>query len=116
MINQRRHRRVPITGTVTLTFKDKGELRSIQALPCSISLQGLGVYADEPIKDDTSISVSIQFLSFDGMKTESLEGRVVYNRNIGDIDFMGIQFQEEITSENHYLLYEHMQKIIASDK
>jgi c-di-GMP-binding flagellar brake protein YcgR len=116
MINHRRHKRVPITGTVTLTFKDKNEFRSIQALLCSISLGGIGLYADEPIEDDTSISITINFLSFDGIKTESIEGRVVYSRNIGDIDFMGIQFKEEINSENQNLLYEHMQKILASDK
>jgi hypothetical protein len=116
MINQRRHKRIPITGTVTLKFEDKGEFRSIQSLPGSISLAGLGLYADDPIGDDTRVSITVNFISFDGIKTDSIDGLVVYNRNIGGMYFIGIQFKEEINPDNQPLLYEHIHKILASDK
>jgi c-di-GMP-binding flagellar brake protein YcgR len=116
MINQRRHKRVPITGTATLKFEDKGEFRSIQALLGSISLGGIGLYADDPIEDDTGVSITINFISVDGIKTDSIEGCVVYNKNIGGIYFMGIQFNKKINSENQPALYKHIQKILTWDK
>jgi hypothetical protein len=116
MINQRRHKRVPITGTATLKFEDKGEIRSIQALPSSISLGGIGLYADDPIADDTDLSITINFISFDGIKTDSIKGCMKYSKNMGGIHFMGIQFNEEINPENHTVLYEHIRIILALDK
>ena len=113
MLNQRRHKRVPITGTATLKFEDTGEFRSIQALPGSISLGGIGLYADDPIEDDTDVSITVNFISVDGIKTDSIEGCVVYNKNIGRICFMGIQFNRELNPENQPALYEHIQKILT---
>jgi c-di-GMP-binding flagellar brake protein YcgR len=116
MINQRRHKRVPITGTATLKFEDKGEFRSVQALPCSISIGGIGLYADDRIEDDTSVSITINFISLEDIKTDSIEGFVVYSKNMGGIHFMGIQFNEEVNPENQPALYEHIQKILTWDK
>jgi hypothetical protein len=116
MINHRRHKRVPIMGTVTLKYKDKGDFRSMLALPGSISLKGLGLYVDDLIEDDTNVSTTINFMSFEGIKPVSIEASVVYSKNIGSLYFMGIQFKEEINSEKHYLLHEHMQKILALNK
>ena len=116
MINQRRHKRVPITGTATLKFEDKGEIKSIQTMTVNISLGGIGLYSDDPIEDDTDVSITINFISVDGIKTDSIEGCVVYNKNIGGIYFMGIQFNKELNSENQPALYEHIQKILIWDK
>ena len=99
MINQRKHKRIPITGTAILKFEDKGEFRSIQALPGSISLGGIGLYADDRIKDDTRLLITINFISLEDIKTDSIEGYVVYSKNMGGIHFRGIQFNEEINPE-----------------
>lgn len=113
MINQRRHKRVPITGNATLKFEDKGEIKSIQSLPGSISLGGIGLYSDDPIEDNTDVSITINFMSLDGIKTDFIEGCVVYNKNIGEICFLGIQFNKELNPENQPALYEHIQKILT---
>jgi c-di-GMP-binding flagellar brake protein YcgR len=116
MINQRRHKRVPITGTVTLKFKDKGEFRLIQAVPGSISLGGIGLYADDQIEDETDVLITINFISLEDIKTDSIEGCVVYSKNMGGIHFMGIRFNEEVNPENHTALYEYILKILTWDK
>jgi len=69
------------------------------------------LYADDPIEDDTGVSITVHFISSDDMKTDSIDGIVVYTKNIGDIYFMGIQFNKEITPEFQPALYEHIQKI-----
>jgi len=100
-------------GTVTLKFKDQGNLRSIGALPGSISMEGIGLYVDDPIKADTNVSMIINFMSFNGIKPYSIEASVVHSKNIGSMYFIGIRFKEKISFENHGLLYEHMQKSLA---
>jgi c-di-GMP-binding flagellar brake protein YcgR len=116
MINQRRHKRVPITGTVALKFEDKGEFRLIQAVPGSISLGGIGLYADDRIEDETGVLITINFISLEDIKTDSIEGCVVHSKNMGGIHFMGIQFNEEVNPENHTALYEYIRKILTWDK
>jgi c-di-GMP-binding flagellar brake protein YcgR len=113
MITKREHKRVPITGSAVLKFEYKGEIRSIQAMTGSISLGGIGLYADDRIEDDTNVSIAISFIAVDGVKTDSIEGCAVYNKNIANMYFMGIQFNEEINSEKQPSLYEHIQKILT---
>lgn len=73
-----------------------------------ISSGGIGLYADNPIEIDTNVSITINFISADGIKTDSIEGCVVYNKDMGNIYFIGIQFNEEINPENQPALYEHI--------
>ena len=112
MPNKRQHKRIPITGTATLKIENKGEFLSIQTSPGSIALGGIGLYSDDPIETDTNVSILINFISIDGIRTASIEGCVIFTRNIGGIYFMGIEFNEEINPENQPALYEHIQKIL----
>lgn len=116
MTNRREHKRVPITGIATLKFENKGKIQSIQALPGSISLGGIGLYSDDPIEIDTNVLLTINFISIDGVKNDSIEGHVIHYKNIGGTYFMGIQFNEEINSKNQPSLYEYLQKILTWDK
>ncbi len=113
MINKRQHKRIPITGTATLKFENKGEFLSIQTIPGSISVGGIGLYSDDPIEIDTNVSITINFISIDGIRNDSIEGCVIYTKNIGGIYFMGIEFNEEINPKNQPLLYDHIQKILT---
>ncbi len=109
MTSKREHKRVPITGSAVLKFEHKGEMQSIQAMTGSISLGGIGLYADDRIEDDTNVSIAVSFMSVDGIKTDSIEGCAIYNKNIENMYFMGIQFNEEINSEKQPSLYKHIQ-------
>jgi len=66
---------------------------------------------------ETNVSITtINFISIDGIKTDSIEGCIVYNKDIGNIYFMGIELNEEINPEKQPSLYKHIQKILTWDK
>ena len=68
------------------------------------------------IKDDTVVLITVNFISIEDIKTDSIGGYVVYSKNMGGIHFMGIQFNKEINPENQPALYEHIRKILTWDK
>ena len=116
MTNQRKHERFAITGIATLQFEDKGETKTTQATLSTISSEGIGLYTNSPIKVNQDVSLTINFISEDGMKSNSIKGSVIYNRDLGNRYFIGIQFNEDIHSKNQPLLYAHLQKIINWNK
>ena len=116
MINSRRHKRIIVSGSATLEFKKKGEIQSIQTLIANISLQGIGLYSYSSIKAGTSVSITTHFISLDGgLKTDSIEGRVISYRKIGKTHFLGIQFDEKINAQNQPSLFKHLQNILQTD-
>jgi c-di-GMP-binding flagellar brake protein YcgR len=116
MTNRRRHKRIIISGSAILEFKNKGEIQSIQALIANISLRGIGLCSYSSIKVEISVSITINFISLDsGIKTDSIEGRVINIRRIGGTHFIGIQFDEEINTQNQPSLFKHLQNILPTD-
>ena len=88
MISRRQYKRIIISGSATLEFKN---IHSIQTLIANISLRGIGLYSYSSIKVETSVSITINFISSDGvLKTDSIEGRVINSRKIGNAHFLGI--------------------------
>jgi c-di-GMP-binding flagellar brake protein YcgR len=113
MISKRQYKRIIISGSATLEFNN---IHSIQTLIANISLRGIGLYSYSSIKVETSVSITINFISSDGgLKTDSIEGRVINNRKIGNTHFLGIQFDEEINAQNQPLLFKHIQNILSTD-
>jgi len=113
---KRKHKRFPITGTATLQFEDEGKRRTIPAVLNSISTVGMGLYANNPIEANKQVSVRISFISIDGIEDIVIEGSVVFSRDIGNIHFVGIQFNEYVNPKNHPVLFKHIQTILAFDK
>ena len=75
------------------------------------------MYSDEPIEIDRTVSITIDFISADGIiKTESLEGSVVYNKKIGEMFFMGVQFLEEVSPAGQPALHAHLKKVLSWDQ
>jgi c-di-GMP-binding flagellar brake protein YcgR len=113
MINRRRSKRIIISGSATVKFKKKSEIKSIQTLIANISLRGIGLYSYSSIKAGTSVSVTTHFISLDGgLKTDSIEGRIVSNRKIRNTHFLGIQFNEKINTQSQPSLFKHLQNIL----
>jgi len=116
MITKRKHKRITIAGSATLDFKKRGETQSIQTLIAKSSLRGIGLYSYSSIKAETSVSVSTNFISVDGgLKSDSIEGRVVSNTKIGKTHFLGVQFHEEINALNQPSLFKHLQNSLPTD-
>jgi hypothetical protein len=113
MISKRQYKRIIISGSATLEFNN---IHSIQTLIANISLRGIGLYSYSSIKVETNVSITIIFISSDGvLKTDSIEGRVVSNRKIGKTHFLGVQFNEEINAQNQPLLFKQINNIISTD-
>ena len=101
----------------TLQFEDQGEIKTSQGKLGSISYVGMGLYADNPIKANKKVLITMNFISIGGgIKDSAIEGRVLYNREIGKIYFVGIEFNEAVNPKNQPLLYKHIQNIYTFDK
>ena len=111
MINKRKYTRMPLTGTAIVKFEHRGYV-TIRTTTGSISLGGIGLYSDDPIEIDTNVSITINFITVDGLKSASIKGCVKHNKKIGGIYFLGIYFSEEINPKDHPSLYEHIQNIL----
>lgn len=111
MIN-RRYKRILITGIATLKFEEKGKMRSIQTVIANISSGGIGLYSYNSIEVNKGVSITINFISGNGMlKTDSIEGRTICHKKIDNTYFVGLQFNEEIKAKNQPSLFEHIQRI-----
>lgn len=116
MINRRRYKRFLLSGIVTLKFSKKDEIQSIQTVIANISLGGIGVYSYKTVEVKTSVSINTNFISIDGnLKTDTIEGRVISNRKIGNTYFIGIQFNEEIDAKNQPSLFKYLKDILPKD-
>jgi hypothetical protein len=116
MRNKRQYTRVPISGLAALVFKEEGEIHSIQSVIANISLRGIGLYSYNSIKVKTCVSITINFISADGvLETESIEGCVIRKEKIDNTYFVGIQFNEEINAQNQSSLFKHLQNIFSMD-
>ncbi len=112
MTNKRRHKRFPLTGSAVITFPDQENDDKVNTIISDISRSGLGLYSDVPLKDNVDVSVEIKFISADGLiKTDFIEGHIVYVRKFGEMYFLGIQFHNEVNPTNQPFLNEHLQKI-----
>jgi len=116
-MNKRRHKRFSMTGSADLTYRVQGKNQLIHTLISDISLSRIGLYVDAPLDENFEVSLTIRFISTDGsIKTDTIDGRIVYIKKIEEAYFMGIEFLEEINPENQPSLYEHMQNILMWDK
>ena len=114
MINRRRDKRIIMSGSATLKFEKEGEIQSVRTLIANMSLRGIGLYSDSSIIVGTSVSITIVFIALSGgIKTDSVEGRVIDVRRIENTHIMGIRFDEEITAQNQPSLFKHLQNTIS---
>jgi hypothetical protein len=113
-MTKRKHKRFSLTGIAKIKFEDDRENKSIQGILGSISSVGMGLYVDNPIEANKEVSVAISFISIGGgIKDSVIEGSVIYNRDLGKLHFIGIQFNEAVNSNNQPFLYKHIQNILA---
>ena len=112
-MTKRNHKRFSLTGIATLQFEDEGKNKTIHALLSNISSVGIGVYADNPIEANKRVSMTMDFISIGGLQNCVIEGSVVYNKELGNIHFVGIQFNEDVNPKNQPVLFKHIQNILA---
>ena len=114
MRDKRQHKRVLISGIASVEFEEKGVTRLIQAVIANISLQGIGLYSYDSMKVKKFVSININFISINGeIKTDSVDGFVIFKKKIGKTYFLGIQFLEEINAKKQPSLFDHIQKNLS---
>ena len=116
MSKNRRHKRVPITGSADLTLEGKEQIQSFHTLIRDISLSSIGLYSDSHLTDYVDISLRVNFISTDGsLESAMLRGHVVYSRQIDEMYFVGIEFDKELNGKDHPSLFRHIQKEMNPD-
>jgi len=111
---KRKHIRVPLAGVAVIGLRDYEDVQLIQTTIADISMSGIGLYLDETLELYRDISIEIQFIGADGlMKTDYIEGYIVYAIPIGKIYFIGVEFDKEIDSTRQPFLYERLQRILT---
>ena len=116
MHSKRRHKRVPISASVTITRGGEGAGETFHAMAANISLSGIGLYSDNPLEPETEVSLAVHFISKDGgISTDALKGNIVYVKEIGGMHFMGVEFSEELNKAGQPFLYEHLLSILTAD-
>lgn len=113
MGNRRRHRRVPFASSVALRFRDSEEGEPIEALTTDISMSGIGLYVNGPIEIDRDVSIEITFIGTERLiKTDYVEGHIVYMNKIEKINFIGIEFDKELNPNSQPFLFECLQRVL----
>jgi c-di-GMP-binding flagellar brake protein YcgR len=116
MHKKRRHKRVPISASVTITCEGQRGQETYHSMAGNISLSGIGLYSDSPLEPETDVSLAVHFISKNGgIATDAIGGSVVYVKEIGGMYFMGVEFGEEVNKGGQPFLYEHLMSILTAD-
>jgi c-di-GMP-binding flagellar brake protein YcgR len=116
-MTNRRYTRVLITGIATLKFEEKEKVRSVQTVISNISLGGIGVYSYNPLELNKCVSMTVNFISGDGiLKTDSISGHIRCHKKIDNTYFVGIRFNEELNAEHQPLLFRHIREVTAEKR
>ena len=112
--NKRRHKRVPLAASALIQYSSEESTEQIHVVTANISLSGLGVYSEKPIIPGTALSIEISFISSQGLTTtDSIRGENIFDRKIGGMHFINIQFDEEINPVKQPSLYDHLLNILS---
>jgi c-di-GMP-binding flagellar brake protein YcgR len=66
MRERRRHKRIPIAASTTLTYKNRENNPQVEAMVANISISGIGLYSDKHIEKNADVALAITFVSHDG--------------------------------------------------
>ena len=115
--SKRRHKRFSVKGFADLKSAVQEKDQIIRTLISDISFSGSCLYLDALIyldalfEENLNVSLTISLISGDGsVKTDTIDGRIVYIKKKEGMHFMGIEFLEEINHKDQPSLYEHMEK------
>jgi len=113
MNDTRKNIRVPLTASARLIYNGPEGVKSIDSTVGSISMMGIGVYADCMPGKSTPLLVEISFFSSDGqLKTAEMEGQVINANEVSALCYICIVFKEEINAQKQPSLHEHLLKLM----
>lgn len=93
----RRYRRYSISAQAVIRRMDAGSPEGLTTQINNISQGGMGVYTSVCIEKATPVSVELLFHAPQGVKKDTLEGRIASVCSQGSDYFVGIAFDREIS-------------------
>lgn len=115
MVQERKHKRAPLTAHVMLLIGESKPQVVMRGMVAEISFGGAGLYLVKPINVGVKVKLEIRFmLAGGGIKTTTLEGMTLYSNLVGDTHFVGIKFDQELNPKNQPDLYNRIEDILES--
>lgn len=114
---QRKNKRVPIAASARISYAGNEGTKTIDSTVASISLPGIGVYADCMPAKGTAVSLEISFITTDGLlKTDVIDGKVVNANEVGELCYICVVFSESINETKQPHLHSHLWKTIIREE
>jgi hypothetical protein len=110
---ERKHRRIPLTANVMLLAGESAYAMVRQATIADISLGGVGIYNEFPLKVGVRVKLYICFIAAGGTKTETVKGKTIYSYRIGNTYYIGIEFDQELNPSHHPELFTHIKNTLS---
>jgi hypothetical protein len=114
MEERRRNKRIPLSALAVLLFDgDSGPL-ALQGTVSDISMSGVVLYLDTPLKGGAHVMLEIRFpVSGGEVRSETVKGTTVYSNGIHNVHYVGIEFDNELNPKCQSALYSRIQNILA---
>ena len=103
----RKYQRYSYIASAALRATHDDEARPITVMVHNISEGGMGVFIEHPFENGTPVSIEVLFISSLGSEVkDTIYGKVMNVTKRDDLYFMGISFNEELSSRKQPYLYE----------
>lgn len=114
MEEKRRNKRVPLSALGILLFDGGEGPMALRGMVADISYSGVVLYLDKPMDGGADVTLEIRFpVSGGEVKSETVKGTTVYSNGIQNINYVGIEFDNELNPKCHAALYSRIQNIIS---
>lgn len=83
---------------------------SVHGVAVNFSYKGVGVCCLTPLAPKSEVSLTFYFNDEQGaVHSESVNGIIRWAKNFGHIQTGGIEFSEELSEENHFIILSHIE-------
>ncbi len=112
----RKYQRYSYIATAALRIKEKEDTGPITVMVQNISQGGMGVFLEHAVENGTPVSVEVNFISSLGAEVkDTINGKVSSIAERDGLNFVGISFDEELSSKKQPNLYELFEQSIKGD-
>ncbi len=109
--DNRKHSRYRLFAVAIIEAKGKKAETQVTAHIENLSESGMGVYVSKPVDNGTPVKIEIKFTNVMGKKMkDTITGKVAWHQEQGELHYLGLEFDEKLTSDNYPLLYDYFCK------
>jgi len=109
--DRRRYKRYQFHAVALIKPKTGGDSTPVPTLTENISLSGIEFHSYVDIEENTPVQVEIRFTDPQGNPASvTVDGKIVWVSYRGDHSAMGVEFDKELSAENHPVLYRYYER------